>query len=76
MLGRSFTICYMIFGVLTVALPVLTVVTVFTKIYPKNVEWEDYQQNNAIMNGLNDLNDDKKDEAKKRKSSRKFSDLV
>ena len=42
-LGRGFAICFMIFGVLTVALPVLTVVSQFSHIYPKNVEWEAFQ---------------------------------
>ena len=42
-MGRVFAICFMIFGVLTVALPVLTVVSQFTHIYPKNVEWEAFQ---------------------------------
>ena len=42
-LGRGFAICFMTFRVLTVALPVLTVVSQFTIIYPKNVEWEAFQ---------------------------------
>ena len=42
-LGRGFAICFMIFGVLTVALPVLTVLSQFTITYPKNVECEAFQ---------------------------------
>ena len=43
LLGRGFTICFMILGVLTVALPVLTVVSQFSHNFPKNVEWEAFQ---------------------------------
>ena len=41
-IGKTFACCFMLFGVLTVSLPVLTIVSQFTTLYPKNVECEAY----------------------------------
>lgn len=38
--GRLFAACFMIFGVMTISVPVLTIVSKFTTIYPRNVECE------------------------------------
>ena len=38
--GRVFSGCFMVFGALTMSLPVLTIVSQFASIYPKNVECE------------------------------------
>lgn len=39
-IGRLFAGFYMLFGVLTISLPVLSIVTQFTTMYPKNVDWD------------------------------------
>ena len=36
--GRIFACCYMLFGAVTISLPVLTIVSQFATLYPKNVE--------------------------------------
>ena len=42
--GRTFACCFMLFGALTISLPVLTIVCQFTDLYPKNVECDEYAQ--------------------------------
>lgn len=45
-IGRTFACCFMLFGILTISLPVLTIVSQFTTLYPKNVESENYETKN------------------------------
>lgn len=42
--GRVFACCYMLFGAVTISLPVLTIVSQFTMLYPKNVECDSYMK--------------------------------
>ena len=42
LIGRGFACCFMLFGAVTISLPVLTIVSQFTELYPKNVEYDSY----------------------------------
>ena len=42
--GRLFACCFMFFGALTISLPVVTIVSQFTELYPKNVACDVYMK--------------------------------
>ena len=68
-IGKTFACCFMLFGVLTISLPVLTIVSQFTTIYPKNVECEMYIKQHEINKEKLEENINKKHEAAITRSS-------
>ena len=51
--GRLSASCFMLLGVATISLPILTIVTQFAVLYPKNVESETYSTENGNLGGGN-----------------------
>ena len=52
-IGRGFACCFMLFGAVTISLPVLTIVSQFTELYPKNVEYDSYVESQPRSRSMN-----------------------